>query len=92
MGYKKRIIMESTYEAYKSIYSELRNINTRQEFLAILGVLIDQWFVDHDMSVAQAHEMLVELTRAHDYVNRLIGEAQKSVETNDSTLGEEWRQ
>ena len=62
-------------------YNKIREIETKDAFCALIGTIIDQWFADHDLSVEDAHEMLVFLTEAHKEVNDSLGELNKSILT-----------
>lgn len=70
--------LKKSFDVFEACYKEVYKIQTKEIFGAVLGMMIDQWFADHDYSVDEAHYLLEGLADTHDAVNNELGEMQKS--------------
>jgi CRISPR/Cas system type I-B associated protein Csh2 (Cas7 group RAMP superfamily) len=66
---------EKTVDIMRKVYGDVREIDSKVTFLAFLGLLADQWAVDHGVTDEEVEQMLEALWKAskevHDVNDRL---------------------
>lgn len=62
----------------QEVYPIIRELDSVPMFQMTLGMLIDQWSADHDLTVEESIKMIDDLVRAHRLVNGELGVMTKS--------------
>ncbi len=60
-------------EVFEKAYEELKRMENPQMFFAVIGLLVDQYSADKNLTADKAHSYLQALTEAHEEVNALFG-------------------
>lgn len=67
------------HETAKQVSKAVDKIDTPECMVMILGVVIDQWTADHDLTPEESREMVEMLAEAHKMVNEMLGTMPKSL-------------
>ena len=64
-------MIDEAMEVFLKTYIEFRGIHDKHLFLSLIGMVIDQWAVDHQMGQKEKLEMIESLHDACEFVNSM---------------------
>ncbi len=71
--------LENTFKVFEDVYPRVKEIKHLENFGALLGVMIDQYAADHDVTTEEMANILDGLVKAHNEINKNMGRMNKSV-------------
>lgn len=70
--------IQQVNDVLQDVYPQVRKIKTVTQFQMLLGVLIDQWSADNNLTIAESIDMVQSLAEVHTTVNNDLGMMNKS--------------
>lgn len=70
---------ENALTAFEIAYPAVRRINTPEIFGAFLGILVDQWACDHDISSEDIRTLVSTLSVVQGPVHEAMGLGKKTI-------------
>lgn len=71
--------LENTFKVFEDTYPRVKEIKYLENFGALLGVMIDQYAADHDITTEEMTKILDGLVEAHKEINKNMGRMEKSI-------------
>lgn len=71
--------LENTFKVFEDTYPRVKEIKHLKNFGALLGVMIDQYAADHDITTEEMANILKGLVEAHKEINKNMGRMTKSI-------------